>query len=230
MRKKIFPSKALETLPGLASIAISQPAQASYSWETSFGKDIKTFQNSTSSVGNEFTAVLVAVGIVLALSSTACIAYRHLNQGRLSSTISNSQEKAKKDQEETQTVITSGNKQIAAAYIEKAYVALRLGDVKRAIAELNHGITVHPHNAYLYTERANFRRKNLADPRGALEDYTQAINIHPDNAFFYLWRSQVYHELGEMLQAMADYNTAVRLAPEDTMYHLVQPSLQSARR
>ncbi|MEC4816506.1 MAG: tetratricopeptide repeat protein [Scytonema sp. PMC 1069.18] len=229
MRKHIVPPASLVTLPGLASVAVTQPAQASYSWEYTFDKDIKTFQNSTSSAGNELTAVVVAVGIALALSSTACIAYRHLNQGRFSLSIPNSQQKAKEEPEETQTPITLGNKQIAAAYIEKAYVALRQGDVKRAIAQLNHAITVHPHNAYLYTERANFRRKNLADPLGALEDYTQAINLHPDNAFFYLWRSQVYHELGEMLQAMTDYNTALRLAPEDTMYHLVQPNLQSAR-
>jgi tetratricopeptide (TPR) repeat protein len=229
MRKKIFPPTPLVSLPGIASIAIAQPAQAAYSWEHPLDKDIRTIHNSNSSAGNEFTALLVALGIFLALSSSVCMVYRYLNLGKFSSSIQDSQQKAKDEPEVTEKVTTSGNKQIAAAYTEKAYVSLRQGDVQRAIAELNNAIVVHPQNAYLYTERANFRRKNLGDQLGALEDYTQAINLHPDNAFFYLWRSQTYHELGEMLQAMADYNTAVRLAPEDTMYYFFQPNLQSAR-
>jgi tetratricopeptide (TPR) repeat protein len=229
MQNNIFSPKPIITVPGLASIAILQSAQASHSLETSLRRDIKTFQNSQSSAGNDFASVLVALGIVLALGSTACLAYKVLNPSKPPSSPPDSQQKAKEPLETVQKVATLGNKQIAAAYIEKAYVFLRQGDVHRAIAELNNAIVVHPQNAYLYTERANFRRKNLGDQLGALEDYTQAINLHPDNALFYLWRSQVYHEMGEMLQAMADYNTAVRLAPEDTMYHFFQPNLQSTR-
>ncbi|MBE9207992.1 tetratricopeptide repeat protein [Nostoc sp. LEGE 06077] len=106
-----------------------------------------------------------------------------------------------------------------ATYIKRAYSHFKQGDTPRAIEEFNHAIGVNPQNAYLYGERANFRRKNLGDKQGAIDDYSKAIGIHPQNALFYLWRSQAYNDLGEQKKAMEDYNTALRLAPENTMYH-----------
>ncbi|MCC5638442.1 tetratricopeptide repeat protein [Nostoc sp. CHAB 5844] len=106
-----------------------------------------------------------------------------------------------------------------ATYIKRAYTHFKQGDSQRAIEEFNQAIGVNPQNAYLYGERANFRRKNLGDKQGAVDDYSKAIGIHPQNALFYLWRSQAYNDLGEQKKAMEDYNTALRLAPENTMYH-----------
>ncbi len=40
MRKKVFPSSPVVTLPGLATVAISQPAQAIQSWEHPFDKEL----------------------------------------------------------------------------------------------------------------------------------------------------------------------------------------------
>ncbi|WP_048819358.1 tetratricopeptide repeat protein [Nostoc sp. PCC 7107] len=104
-------------------------------------------------------------------------------------------------------------------YIKRAYSHFKQGDSQRAIDEFNQAIGINPQNAYLYGERANFRRKNLGDKQGAIDDYSKAIGIHPQNALFYLWRSQTYNDLGEQTKAMEDYNTALRLAPENTMYH-----------
>ncbi|GBE94830.1 TPR repeat-containing serine protease [Nostoc cycadae WK-1] len=104
-------------------------------------------------------------------------------------------------------------------YIKRAYSHFKQGDSQRAIDEFNQAIGINPQNAYLYGERANFRRKNLGDKQGAIDDYSKAIGIHPQNALFYLWRSQTYNDLGEQKKAMEDYNTALRLAPENTMYH-----------
>ncbi|MBD2594065.1 tetratricopeptide repeat protein [Nostoc spongiaeforme FACHB-130] len=109
-----------------------------------------------------------------------------------------------------------------ATYIKQAYSYFKQGDSQRAIEEFNQAIGVNPQNAYLYGERANFRRKNLGDKQGAIDDYSKAIGIHPQNALFYLWRSQAYNDLGEQKQAMEDYNMALRLAPENTMYHSFQ--------
>ncbi|MBD2479825.1 MULTISPECIES: tetratricopeptide repeat protein [Nostocales] len=108
------------------------------------------------------------------------------------------------------------------AYIKQAYSYFKQGDSQRAIEEFNRAIGVNPQNAYLYGERANFRRKNLGDKQGAIDDYSKAIGIHPQNALFYLWRSQTYNDLGEQKKAMEDYNMALRLAPENTMYHSFQ--------
>lgn len=106
-----------------------------------------------------------------------------------------------------------------ATYIKRAYSYFKQGDTQRAIEEFNKAIGINPQSAYLYGERANFRRKNLGDKQGAIDDYSKAIGIHPQNALFYLWRSQAYNDLGEQKKAMEDYNTALRLAPENTMYH-----------
>lgn len=106
-----------------------------------------------------------------------------------------------------------------ATYIKRAYSHFKQGDSQKAIEEFNKAIGRNPYNAYLYGERANFRRKNLGDKQGAIDDYSKAIGIHPQNALFYLWRSQAYNDLGEQKKAMEDYNTALRLAPENTMYH-----------
>jgi tetratricopeptide (TPR) repeat protein len=114
---------------------------------------------------------------------------------------------------------TSNNTGDLTGYTKRAYNHFKLGDIAKAIDDFNEAIRSYPRSSYLYTERANFRRKKLNDQYGAIEDYTQAINIHPQNPLLYLWRSQVYHDLGDERKAVQDYNMALRLAPENTMFH-----------
>lgn len=232
MKQKILATEPLLTIAGLAGTGVLQPAQANTVEEnTLVAKYIKDFHSSSSSAGNDFAAVLVTVGIILALGSTVCVVHRSLNVGKPSSSRADSLHTAENKLRSAEEDTTSGNKQMTpAAYIEKAYISFRQGDVQTGLAELNNAICLHPNNAELYTERAKFRRKNLGDKEGALEDYTQAIHLRPDNALFYLWRSQLYHEIGDMLKAMADYNTAIRLAPDDTVYHFSPTNVNSARR
>ncbi len=225
MKKKILATSPLLIITGLAGTGFLQSAQATQVVENSLKKEF-TFQDSSSSGGDDFAAILIAVGVILALGTTVSVLCKAPNVGKPSSKMAN-QHTGSIAIEDT----TSSNKQIApAAYIEQAHTSFRQGDVQRAITQLNHAVRVHPHEANLYTERANFRRRNLEDRLGALEDYTQAINLHPDNALFYLWRSQLYYEIGDHLKAMADHNTATRLAPQDTMYHLFPTHVNSVRR
>lgn len=232
IKQKILATEPLLTIAGLIGTGVLQPAEATTVEENPLvGKYIKDFHSSSSSVGNDFASVLVTVGIILALGSTVCVVHKALNSSKPSSSTADSVHTAEEKHKATTEDPTSGTQQITpATYIEKAYTSWRQGDVQQAVAELNNGIRLHPHNAYLYTERAKFRRKNLGDKEGALEDYTQAIHLHPDNALFYLWRSQLYHEIGDMLKAMTDYNTAIRLAPDDTVYHFSPTSVNSLRR
>ncbi|KAB8318800.1 tetratricopeptide repeat protein [Tolypothrix campylonemoides VB511288] len=232
IKQKILATEPLLTIAGLIGTGVLQPAEASTVEENPLmGKYIKDFHNSNSSVSNDFAAVLVTVGIILALGSTVCVVHKALNSNKPSSNTAHSVRTEEEKRIPTTENTSSSSQQITpATYIEKAYTSWRQGDVQQAVAELNNAIRLHPHNAYLYTERAKFRRKNLGDKEGALEDYTQAIHLHPDNALFYLWRSQLYHEIGDMLKAMTDYNTAIRLAPDDTVYHFSPTSVQSLRR
>lgn len=232
IKQRILATESLLTLAGEPITGVPQAAEATTVEENSIaGKNIKDFHSFSNSVGNDFAGILVTVGIILALGSTVCVLHKSLHLGKPSSSRAHSWHTAENERQSTQEDITSGNQEITpTVYIEKAYSSWRQGDVQKALAQLNNGIRLYPYNAYLYTERANFRRKNLGDNQGALEDYTQAIDLHPDNALFYLWRSQLYHEIGDILKAMTDYNTAIRLAPEDTMYHVSPTNANSLRR
>ncbi|MDB9373358.1 tetratricopeptide repeat protein [Nodularia sphaerocarpa] len=109
-------------------------------------------------------------------------------------------------------------------HIQQAYTRFAQGDIEGAIAHFHTAVSLHPHCAEIYTQRAKFRQQKLGDSQGALEDYTQAIYISPNNAFFYYWRSQTYQQLGDHQKAIEDYNAAINLAPEGTIYHFFDKS------
>lgn len=207
----------------LSNTKVAQPAPNAHAEKIPLIQDEKAFQNFTNSTSYDFASILLVVGIILGIGYTVGIVFAKtldlLKGFRREDPIHTQIESQPKLVRQLNTS-TSGQKIAdSAAYIEKAYTTFRQGDVQKAIAELNTAICVYPGNAELYTERANFRRKNLGDRQGALEDYTQAISLNPNNALYYLWRSQLYHETGDQSKAMADYNTAIRLAPHNTMYH-----------
>jgi tetratricopeptide (TPR) repeat protein len=134
-------------------------------------------------------------------------------------TTSNTTNTTKSNTKSNATNKTSNTTAELTGYIKRAYNHFKLGDIAKAIDDFNEAIRSYPRSSYLYSERANFRRKKLNDQHGAIEDYTQAIDIHPQNPLLYLWRSQAYHDLGDERKAVQDYNMALRLAPENTMFH-----------
>jgi tetratricopeptide (TPR) repeat protein len=79
---------------------------------------------------------------------------------------------------------------------QNVYGCYDQGNLAGAIDYLDHAIERFPQYAYLYSERANFR-KLLRDYEGALSDYSQAILLEPLNALFHLWRSRIYFQIGE---------------------------------
>jgi tetratricopeptide (TPR) repeat protein len=225
MNKKILATAPLLILTGLASRGALLTAQASLVGSP-LKKDVKSFEYSSRSSGHDLAIALFAIGAILAFGATISVFYKAFNLGKDSSRTADLKHEVEKEKP-----TASISQEIApAVYVEQAYKFLQQGDVQKAIAEFNNGISIHSDNPYLYTERANFRRKNLGDNQGALEDYTQAIHLHPNNALLYLWRSQLYYQIGDNLKAMADHNTAMRLAPEDTMYHFFKANANSAKR
>ncbi|MBD2772791.1 tetratricopeptide repeat protein [Iningainema tapete] len=198
----------------LAGTSIEQPAPATYVGEYSLKKEQRNLPNFSNS-GNDNSDVIVlvvAVGVILT-GKTVSVIWNALHR-----------DKQQGGEEGKNKAKIAENRQIAtAAKLQQGYTTqhFRTEDGQTAIAQLNDEISVNPHDAYLYSKRADLRRKILGDKLGAIEDYTKAIHIYPYNALFYLWRSQLYHEIGDVLKAMADYNTAIRLAPDDTMYHFL---------
>ncbi|MGI2906548.1 tetratricopeptide repeat protein [Tolypothrix sp. VBCCA 56010] len=223
MNRKILGVAPLLTAIPVVSQAIIQPAQATQVYENSFTKDFQGYENSRNSGEHSLSVILILVGVGLVFGSTVNLVYKALNPGKHKATTADVPIPKKEHKIRARVSIASVTKQShTAAYVEQARTFFKQGDTNRAIALFNNAIRTRPNDAYLYTERANLRRKNLEDKNGALEDYTQAINLHPDNPLFYLWRSQLYYEIGDKLKAMTDYNTAIRLAPEGTMYHSFQ--------
>lgn len=227
MKKKIIGVAPLLTTTPVVGQAIIQPAQAIQVSQNSFDRNFRGYQNSTNSGDHSVSVVLILVGVGLLFGSTVNLVHKALNSGKPSVTKAASVPKPKED---NQTGASINTISVTNAYVEQARTFFKQGDTQRAIALFNNAIRTRPNDAYLYTERANLRRKNLEDKDGALQDYTQAINLHPDNPLFYLWRSQLYYEIGDKLKAMTDYNTAIRLAPEGTMYHSFQTNGSSSRR
>ncbi|MBW4585820.1 tetratricopeptide repeat protein [Aetokthonos hydrillicola Thurmond2011] len=215
--------QALMPILTIPSTKVFQPVPNTQVEKDLVVQDDKAFQNFTSSTSYDFASILLVVGVVLGIGYTVGIVFSKtldlLKGFRRDDSIHTQVESRPTPVRQFNASTSSAQKGDSAAYIEKAYTTFRQGDVQKAIAELNKAICVYPSDANLYTERANFRRKNLGDRQGALEDYTQAISLNPNNALYYLWRSQVYHETGDQLKAMADYNTAISLAPQTTMYH-----------
>lgn len=232
MKRKIVGVAPLLTATSVVAQATIYPAQAIQISENSLTKDFQGYQNSTSSGDHSLSVILILVGVGLIFGSTVNLVHKALNPGKPSATRAASVPTPKEDNQTGASVktISETKQSVTNTYVEQARTFFKEGDTQRAIALFSSAIRTRPHDAYLYTERANLRRKNLEDKDGALQDYTQAINLHPDNPLFYLWRSQLYYEIGDKLKAMTDYNTAIRLAPEDTMYHSYQTSGNSSRR
>ncbi|MBW4448225.1 MAG: tetratricopeptide repeat protein [Spirirestis rafaelensis WJT71-NPBG6] len=205
--------------PLLTTTEVHKPA-ATPGLENPLIHHIKAFENSTNNSG-DLAAIAIVAATVLAFSSTISLICKALNLGKYAAKIAEHTQEDKPEPVIASTIF--GNQQsIIAVYVKQAHTFLRQGDTNRAIALFDNAIRLFPEDADLYSQRANLRRQNLQDPNGALEDYTKAINLHPDNPLFYLWRSQLYYESGDKCKAMADYNTAIRLAPEGTMYHCLE--------
>ncbi|WP_158507396.1 tetratricopeptide repeat protein [Nostoc piscinale] len=227
MKHRFLTATALMTITWFIPLGKIEPAIADQGYTSSLNQlsDLKSNPNQNR-IGQQLSVMLVIAGGGvfgwLALRNKKSALSKLLFQKTsldktFSPANSISQDVAFKEKLHNNTETTD-----IATYIKRAYSYFKQGDSQRAIEEFNQAIGINPHNAYLYGERANFRRKNLGDKQGAIDDYSKAIGIHPQNALFYLWRSQAYNDLGEQKKAMEDYNMALRLAPENTMYHSFQ--------
>ncbi|WP_413198825.1 tetratricopeptide repeat protein [Nostoc piscinale] len=221
MKHRFLTATALMTITWFTPLGKIKPAMAEQNYTSSLSQlsELSSSPNQNR-IGQQLSVMLVIAGGGvfgwLALrnkkSVLSKLSFQKINSASTENSIS---------QDRTEIQNTTETTDIT-TYIKQAYSYFKQGDSQRAIEEFNQAIGVNPQNAYLYGERANFRRKNLGDKQGAIDDYSTAIGIHPQNALFYLWRSQAYNDLGEQKKAMEDYNMALRLAPENTMYHSFQ--------
>lgn len=219
MKQKTLTTVALLAATFTVSLAVTAPVQASQVVDRLTIQSSAASQNSNNSnhrhmplLGLTMTGTLIAIG---------CLGVRRVLSQKTSvpSTIGLNEAEKQSEISTTDAQRQPSTATPPSAYVERVYAHFGRGNTIGAIADFNEAIQSHPGSAYLHSERANFRCKSLHDPQGALEDYNAAIRIHPHNALFYLWRSQVYHTLGDQRRAIEDYNKALKLSPADTVYH-----------
>ncbi|MBE9007043.1 tetratricopeptide repeat protein [Fortiea sp. LEGE XX443] len=241
MKHRLLTVTALITITWFTPPGEIKPAAANHNYRDNVNQLAAISPSSSqNNIAQQLPLMLVIVGSgvlvwLAVINSKAVFGKLFFQKTNLNQTISaerpismdaNLKEEPLLTTEKTDIALTTEKTDIA-TYIKQAYSHFKQGDSQKAIEEFNKAIGINPQDAYLYGERANFRRKNLGDKEGAIDDYSKAIGIHPQNALFYLWRSQTYNDLGEQIKAIEDYNTALRLAPENTMYHSFQRTSNS---
>ena len=62
--------------------------------------------------------------------------------------------------------------------------------------------------------------RDTGDNEGAIDLLTQAIDLNPDLGLAHYWRAAIYQNVGQIENAIAGYQTALELAPEQIQIHI----------
>jgi len=102
------------------------------------------------------------------------------------------------------------------AYITRANVYHKLGNIDLAIADNTKAIELAPDYALAYRNRAREYLTQKDYPK-AIADFDQAIRLDPANASAYCDRANAQVQLKDYEKAIADCNEAIRLDPQLTL-------------
>lgn len=100
----------------------------------------------------------------------------------------------------------------AMALIERGRAYLDLKDYPRAAADAENAVRLAPKLAAAYNLRGTALR-NSGRLDDAVEDFSRALSLLPDMDN-YFQRAATYQILGEHQQAIADFNAAIEISPE----------------
>lgn len=103
---------------------------------------------------------------------------------------------------------------MAFAFEGRARIAMRHGNYKGAIADLDEAIRLNPNRAAFFRDRGIAHRQN-GDLELAIGDLDEAIALDPRRAAPYANRGLALAAMGDLDRAILSYNTAIRLAPAD---------------
>lgn len=110
---------------------------------------------------------------------------------------------------------------VAGAYLNRAQIHSKKGDVKAAIAGYTKSIKIHPFFG-TYHGRAMLLRKT-DDLSSALADFSKAIELRPEMAIFYVERGVTYLLMNRDAEAEKDFATALSMNPS------LQPTIETRR-
>lgn len=106
----------------------------------------------------------------------------------------------------------------ADSYHSRALVWLEMGELEKALADLNEVLRLDAQDAYAYNNRGRvWDGKEEYDK--AIADYNQALRLDPQNVFAYYNRGLAWDSKGEYGKAIDDFTKAIRLDPKDPVIY-----------
>ncbi len=100
------------------------------------------------------------------------------------------------------------------AWVERARLRMRKGDLDGAMADVSRAIELDPSNVGAWRARGAIRRA-MGDFAGAMADLDRAIALDPKSARSMIARAKVRASLGDVAGALEDATRALKLAPND---------------
>jgi tetratricopeptide (TPR) repeat protein len=85
------------------------------------------------------------------------------------------------------------DQQWAAAYLTRAHVWQKTGDLDRAIADYSEALRLNPANDTAFVNRG-WAYSLMGQTDEAIADYTEALRHNPDNALAYINRGNLYNQ------------------------------------
>ena len=113
------------------------------------------------------------------------------------------------------------------AYQNRGNAWYARGNFGEALADYDTAIRLDPNSASAYVSRAAVRR-DLGFTDGAMQDYQKAIELDADKASAYSGRGQLYMRQKDYARAIADFDRALKLAPNVDNYMLRAQAKQAA--
>jgi tetratricopeptide (TPR) repeat protein len=107
----------------------------------------------------------------------------------------------------------TSNLEKAEAYYRRGVDHYCLGNIHKAIEDLNQALLLNPNHvsAYFWRGRALSR---LGNYRGAIEDCTQAIRLNPNDPLSYKIRGIIRRKIGDAEGAISDFQHSANLYQE----------------
>jgi lipoprotein NlpI len=109
----------------------------------------------------------------------------------------------------------------ALAYLKRSNAYYALNDIDHAIADLEAASALTPHDyAPLHELAIGYREKG--ETERAIKTMDRAISLNPQSAESFYHRGEMKRALGQFVEAEADFETAIGLAPDDNKIAFIE--------